>query len=96
MGDVTGARKRQVQTLRRLARKCDVQAVRDDARKEKVEELALELSRSRGLADDEKKEAATALADYLKTLGTSRRRQCKPLLLSGCGVEQTRNSRTFI
>ena len=43
MADTAQLRKEHVQTLRGLARTCGVQAVRDDARKDKVEELGKKL-----------------------------------------------------
>ena len=63
---VMAERRTFVQTLRRLAKTCGVAHARDDARKEKVEEMGQKLASST-LGPDAKKEAADALRGYLGT-----------------------------
>ena len=61
-------RKTQVRALRRLAAHCnDVQPVRDDSGKERVEQFAKQLSKSKFLSAPQKQEVATALEAYLAT-----------------------------
>jgi hypothetical protein len=61
-------RKAFVQTMRQLARSCDnVPSARDDASKEKVEEMAQKLAASSTLDEEGKRKAAEALRGYLAT-----------------------------
>lgn len=59
-------RKVHVQTLRRLAKGSGVSVPRDDARREKVEELGEALARS-SLSEEKKQKAAETLQKYLRT-----------------------------